>query len=144
MKRRLFLATLTAVVAILASGNLLACGDKYLVGSRGTRYQRPRNARAASIVIYANPSSNMARVESFLNREGHHATTVTTFEQLSSTLSRSRFDVILTATDMAAKIQQLVEGAPHAAVVVTFDAPSRAMLLSAIDKAVERHDHDRN
>ena len=32
------------------AGGLLACGDKFLVAGRGTRYQRPKNARAASVL----------------------------------------------------------------------------------------------
>jgi hypothetical protein len=149
MKQRIGLASLMAIVALVAAEDLLACGDKFLVGSRGTRYQRPKNARAASIVIYASPSSDIAavsgRVESLLNRQGHHATTVKTFEQLSAILSGGRFDVILAATDVAAKIQQLFSGSADAAVVVAFEAhPSPATLLTAIDKAVERHDLQRN
>ena len=145
MKCRIRLASLMAIVALLAGGDLLACGDKFLVGSRGTRYQRPKNVRAASILIYANPSSDIAsaRVQSMLKREGHRAMIVTTFEQLSAILSGGRFDVILAASDVAARIQQLFAGVPDAAVVLTFDAPPKgAALLNAIDKAVEQRDHD--
>ena len=145
MKLQIRVASLLFALAILTSGDLLACGDKFLVGSRGTRYQRPKNARTASIVIYANPSSNdaavSARVESLLNRHGHRATIVTTLDQLSALLSRSRFDVILAATDAAAQIQKLFGGTPEASAVVTLDArPNATRLLSAIDKAVEAHD----
>src|SRR6266852_864013 len=143
MKSRIRLASLIAVVILLAGGNLLACGDKFLVGNRGTRYQRPKNVRAASILIYANPSTDSARVQSMLKRQGHRATTVTTFEQLSAILSGGHFDVILAASDVVARIQQLFAGAPDAAVVLTFDAsPKGTELLSAIDKAVEQRDQD--
>src|SRR5213594_1378870 len=77
MKYRLRLAGLMAMVVFLAGAELFACGDKFLVAGRGTRYQRPKNARAASILIYANPSSE--RMQSMLERQGHHAVTVTTF-----------------------------------------------------------------
>ena len=141
MKYRLRLAGLMAMVVFLAGAELFACGDKFLVAGRGTRYQRPKNARAASILIYANPSSE--RMQSMLERQGHHAVTVTTFDQLSAILSRERFDVILAATDVAAKIQQLFAGAHDAAVVVAFEtAPKPATLLNAIDKAVEQHDQE--
>ena len=49
-----------AVVLMLSVGmaaDLFACGDKFLIGGRGTRYQRPKNARAASVLIYADPAS---------------------------------------------------------------------------------------
>jgi hypothetical protein len=139
MQSRFRWASLIAVACILAGGELLACGDKFLVAGRGTRYQRPKNARAASVIIYANPSSD--RMQSFLERQGHHAVAVTTLDQLSAAVSSRRFDVILAAADVAAKIQQMMAGVPDAAVVVTLDAaPKPAMLLNAIDKAVEQHD----
>src|SRR5216683_8181511 len=90
MKRTICWASLIAVVFVLAGGDLLACGDKFLVAGRGTRYQRPKNARAASVLIYANPASGLpmalknVKVESVLKREGHRSTTVETFEQLSA------------------------------------------------------------
>jgi len=137
-----------ALVVTLASGELLACGDKFLVGSRGTRYQRPKTARAAAIVIYTDPSAaaDTARVESLLTRHGHHPTIATTLEQLSAILKTGRFDVVLAANDVAAKVHQLfaaTPATPAAAVVVAFNAsPKTAKLLEAIDKAVEQHDHD--
>lgn len=146
MRQRIRLTSFIAVVALLAGGELFACGDKFLVGSRGTRYHRPKTARAAAIVIYANPSDGpalTAGMESMLTHQGHSATIVTSLEQLSSILSTRRFDVVLTAADMAAKVQQLFAGSPASAVVVTFSAsPKRAKLLEQIDKAVEQHDHD--
>ena len=33
----------------IGSGELLACGDKFLVASRGTRYQRAGQARQSSV-----------------------------------------------------------------------------------------------
>jgi len=145
MRRQISWASLIAIVSLLAAGDLLACGDKFLVGSRGTRYQRPKNVRAASILIYANPEMALGspKMLSVLKREGHHATTVSTFEQLSSAVGVSRFDVILAATDVAAKIQQVIAGAHAEAIVLTIDThPNAGALLTAIDKAVEQHDQD--
>lgn len=144
MKRRIRWASLIAIVFVLGGGDLLACGDKFLVAGRGTRYQRPKSARAASVLIYADASVlGSPRMQWLLEHQGHHAITVSTFDQLSAILSQQRFDVILAATDAAAKIQQLFAGAPDAAVVVVFDAtPKPATLLDAIDKAVERRDQD--
>ena len=58
--RKTLLALGVLVIYGITSGELLACGDKFLVGSRGTRYQRPKNARAAMILIYAAPESELA------------------------------------------------------------------------------------
>jgi len=147
MKYRLQLVTLVAVLGLWMGGDLLACGDKFLVGGRGTRYQRPKTARAASVLIYANPASGLpatltsGKVKSALKGEGHRATTVETYEQLSAILAGGRFDVILAASSAAASVEQLVGAGPDRAIVLAFDAaPKEQSLLKAIDKAVEQRD----
>ena len=145
MKSRVGAAALAAALCILGASDLLACGDKYLSSGRGTRYQRPKNARAASVLIYADPSTEAmqdARVQSALKRGGHRATTVQTLEQLSAVLQGGRFDVVLAATAAAATVQHLLSGA-DAAVLVTLDSShGERKLLQAIDKAVEQHDRN--
>ena len=148
MRSRVGVAALAAALCILGASDLLACGDKYLSSGRGTRYQRPKNARAASVLIYADPSTDLpaamqdARVQSALKHGGHRATTVQTLEQLSAVLQGGRFDVVLAATAAAAAVQQLLSGA-DAAVLVTLDSsPGERKLLQAIDKAVEQHDRN--
>lgn len=139
-----------AAVVLLVGGDLLvACGDKFLMAGRGTRYQRPKNARAASVLIYANPSSGLpaalrnVRVESVLKREGHRSTTVESFEQLSAILAGGRFDVILAASGVAANVEQLLGGGADRAIVVAVDSrPKPDSLLNAIDKAVEKRDRN--
>jgi len=75
MKDRIRLVVVVAIAGAWLSGDLLACGDKFLVAGRGTRFQRPKNARAASVLIYANPSSGLpaalknVKVESVLKYE---------------------------------------------------------------------------
>jgi hypothetical protein len=166
MKRRIGLGALVAAVGLLAAGDLLACGEKFLVAGRGTRYQRPKNFRAASILIYANPSTGLEDalrklpIDSVLKREGHRATRVETAEQLSSTLASGRFDVVLAASGDAPTIERLLGGRPDAPIVLTFclkgqerpvaegaacalkAPPKEHRLLDAIDKAVERHDRN--
>src|SRR5947208_14171903 len=98
MKTRIRFIALVVAVGVWMGGDLLACGDKFLVAGRGTRYQRPKNARAASVLIYANPSSGLpaalkkVKVDSVLKHEGHRSTTVETFDQLSAILAGGRFD----------------------------------------------------
>ena len=141
---------LVATVGVWMSGDVLACGDKFLVAGRGTRYQRPKNARAASVLIYANPSSGLpaalknVKVESVLKHEGHRSTTVETYDQLSAILAGGRFDVVVAASTVAAEVEKLLGGAPDRAIVLPLDAPPReGSLLKAIDKAVEQHDKAR-
>ena len=150
MRHRIGFVVLAATVGIWLAPDLLACGEKFLVAGRGTRYQRPKSARAASVLIYANPSSGLptalknVKVESVLKHEGHRSTTVETLEQLSTILAGGRFDVVLAASSVTADVERLLGSGPDRAVVVGVDsAPKEASLLKAIDKAVEQHDKAR-
>ena len=147
MTYRIHFVVLVAAVGVWMGADLLACGDKFLVAGRGTRYQRPKNARAASVLIYANPASGLPaslkklKVESVLKHEGHRSTTVETFDQLSAILAGGRFDVIVAASSVAADVETLLGGGSDRAVVLALDAPpNEGSLLKAIDKAVEQHD----
>ena len=150
MKRRMVVVgTLAGLLALPLSGDLLACGDKYLCGSRGTRYQRPKNARAAAVLIYARPESQLAaalkkaKADTALKHEGHRATTVESLDQLTTALTGGHFDVVLADGSESPAIERLVGAAPDAAVVVAFEgAPRQDGLLRAIDKGVERHDEN--
>ena len=149
MNSRIRLLGLVVAVGLWLGGDLLACGDKFLIGGRGTRYQRPKNARAASVLIYADPASGLpavlrdVKVESILKQEGHKSTTVETLEQLRAILASGRFDVILAGSSVASSVEKLVGSVPGRAVVVPLDAPPKdRSLLKAIDKAVERHDQN--
>ena len=140
MKRRILFSGAVALVGIMMSGDLLACGDKFMMLSRGTRYQRPKNFRAASVLIYADPSAALGRskIESILKSEGHRSTAVQSFEQLSAILTGGRFDVILAAGDTAERVERMVGSAPDGAVVVALDSkPKDGSILKAIDKAVK-------
>ena len=131
------------------TGDLIACGDKFLVAGRGTRYQRPKTARAASVLIYADPASAVAaslkkaKVESVLKLEGHRATRVQSLEELSAVVSSGRFDVILTATSDSANVQRLVQTSRDAATVLAVDDLVKdRSLLQAIDTAVSQRDQN--
>lgn len=139
------------VVMMLSGGviDMLACGDKFLVAGRGTRYQRPKNARAASVLIYAAPGSavtaalNKAKVESLLKLEGHRATKVQTFQELSTIVAGGRYDVILAPNSDSADVQRLVQASADAAIVVGVDdLVKNRSLLAAIDKAVLQRDQN--
>ena len=140
------LVCLTLLLASFSGGDLIACGDKFLVAGRGTRYQRPKTARAASVLIYAAPSSQLTalgnmHLEPLLKQQGHRPTTVQTFEQLSNVIAAGRFDVVIAAASVAASVEQLLVGASETAVVLAFEtAPRGSALLKAIDKAVVQHD----
>lgn len=167
MSNRLRVVGLLAVLGLGAASDLLACGDKFLVTGRGTRYQRPKNARAANVLIYANPASGLpgtlenVPVDKLLKREGHQATSVETLDQLASMLMGGRFDVVLVANTVASAVEKLLAGTSEAPVMVAFCVkpgtagvadtkapcsvkapPKERSLLEAIDKAVLRHDRN--
>jgi hypothetical protein len=168
MSYRIRLLGLVAAGVLCLGADLFACGDKFLVAGRGTRYQRPKNARAASVLIYADPSSGLPAalqklpVDSLLKREGHRSTMVGTLEQLSAILAGGRFDVVLAASSVVTAVQSLLGGSPDAPVVVALCVkasgqepqeagkktpcvkapPKERSLLEAIDKAVEQRDQN--
>lgn len=167
MRRRAGLVSLLLVAGLCLGADLFACGDKFLVAGRGTRYQRPKNARAASVLIYANPATGLPAalgklsVDSVLKHEGHRATTVEAPEQLSAIVASGRFDVVLVASADAESVERVLGTGPDAPVVVSLcvkalgvepasarataclkTPPKEGALLEAIDRAVERHDQN--
>lgn len=140
MSRTVLTGALAALVVLSAGGEALACGDKFLVSGRGTRYHRPKNARAASIVIYADPAAK-ASLETVLKREGHRSTVVGSAEQLAALLAGGRFDVVLAAASVLEAVKSLVSAAPDAPAIVPVQTPVKeASLLRAVDKAVAARD----
>ena len=84
------------------SGDILGCGDKFLVARRGSRFQRANAPRQpAVILIYANPASNLPRalanvsVDATLRRAGYTPTSVASEEELASALTRGSWDLIV-------------------------------------------------
>jgi hypothetical protein len=147
MRIRRTFGVLVVLLSIGITGDLIACGDKFLVAGRGTRYQRPKTARAASVLIYADPTSSVAatlkkeKVESLLKLEGHRATRVQSLEELSAVVSSGRYDVILTAASDSANVQRLLTSRDAATVVAVDDLKNRS-LLQAIDTAVLQRDQN--
>ncbi len=168
MSRRVRLAGIVGALGLFTSADLLACGDKFLVAGRGTRYQRPKTARAANVLIYDNTASGLPAalekvpVDNLLKREGHSTTRVATLDQLAALVAGGRFDVVLVASTVATAVQKLIGGAADAPVMVAFCVkpgaevartdeqaacsvkapPQERSLLEAIDKAVLTHDRN--
>lgn len=166
MRYRIAIASVIAAATLLVGTDLVACGDKFLVVGRGTRYQRPKGARAASVLFYTSPESGLTvlfktmRVDSVLKREGHRATAVATLEQLSAALAGASFDVIFVDAADVPAVKGLLAGRPESPTLLPFcdgtrttpvaaarDAdfcmtspPKERSILEAIDQAVDRRD----
>jgi hypothetical protein len=99
---------LFAVLTSLTRADLQACGDKFLIVTRGSRFQRPSPRDPASVLLYANPASRLTQalsrlpIDVTLKKAGYHTTTVVTAEALSAALQSGRWDVIVAdATDVS-------------------------------------------
>jgi len=100
MKRLVALA-LFVTVPTLMHVDLEACGDKFLVITRGTRFQRPSPRESASVLLYANPASRLTQtltrlpIDATLKKAGYRTTTVATADALTAALQSGRWDVIV-------------------------------------------------
>jgi hypothetical protein len=120
MRRTLVSLGVAAFLGLSVAGHLFACGDKYLVIGRGTRFQRAARAHvSASILVFANPASPLpkafsdAAAESVLHKAGHRSASVTNIKELDRALREGTFDLVFADigdTDVvSARVPQGVE-----------------------------------
>jgi hypothetical protein len=110
---------LAGVVLLAGLGSidrLLGCGDKFLVSSRGTRYQRaPVAYGPAAILIYTNPASEVPRalasvsVAGTLSRAGYRPTLAGNAAEFEAMLSRGGWDLVLVGMADAQAVSQRVK-----------------------------------
>ena len=123
MKTQLIVAGLAVFAGLGPDRGLMACGDKFLVVSRGTRFERAAPVRRpAAILVYANPASALPKalanlpVDAVLRKAGYRPTMVATKAAFQQALSRGRWDlVVVDVTDSQAVTSLL---APDSAPVV--------------------------
>ena len=135
MKTRLVVTVL--LLGVVAAGEpLFACGEKYRVGIRPTRFLRPPVARsAASILIYANPGLSKAlagvQVDQTLRKAGYKPTSVTSPTDFQAALGRGGWDlVLLDVSDSDAAIARSPVANAPVVLPVVFNA-SKAELAAA-------------
>jgi hypothetical protein len=133
------LRTMTGVVLSLCvlgqAADLAACGDKFLVASRGTRFQRAGLVRRpASVLVYAAPSSRMAGtiaqlgVADALMKVGYRPTIVTDAGEMARQLREGRWDLVLVDLADAAALPAAGRSLVAPAVVaVAYDASGNAL-----------------
>lgn len=131
--------TMTGVVLSLCvlgqAADLAACGDKFLVASRGTRFQRAGLVRRpASVLVYAAPSSRMSGMVSqlgvaeALSKVGYRPTIVTDAGEMARQLRDGRWDLVLLDLADAAALASTGGPTPAPAVVtVAYDATGDAI-----------------
>jgi|SRR5689334_12267631 DNA-binding NtrC family response regulator len=121
MKKTLLAVGILLIYGI-GSGELLACGDKFLVASRGTRYQRAGQARSrASILVYEHAKSTLPKAFERVSGEqtkkaGYRVISVANANELDQALRQGGWDVVLAdLADSAAvrdRVQAIGPGAP--------------------------------
>ena len=115
--RKALLALGVLVIYGIASGELLACGDKFLVASRGTRYQRAGQAReTASILIYLPPTSTLPKAfervsEEVTRKAGYRLINVSNASELEQALRQGGWDLLLTDLADVQTVRGRVSGA---------------------------------
>jgi hypothetical protein len=169
MQARAFIAGLLLVVGVCTSGDLFACGDKFLMLGRGTRYERsPAERQAAAILLYANPASELSRtlstlsVDAVLQKAGYKPTTVSSEAELDTAVRARRWDVVVVDAKDSQTISQRVlsTGGPHVVPVLTrptkdeltqakklyhtvVNTPTRSrVFLDTIDDAMDLHEEE--
>ena len=121
---------------------LFACGEKFRMANRLTRFQQPPRARAsASILIYANPALSKALaglpVDETLRKAGYKPTSVASPKDFQAALDRGGWHlVLLDLADSSAAIARSPVANPPVVLPVAFKA-TRAEL----DAAKKQHAH---
>jgi hypothetical protein len=117
MNRRICAAGLLFLIGMSAGDTLLACGDKFLVYNRGTRFQRAAIAREpAAILIYTNPESELPKalatlpIDTILAKAGYQPTTVPTPADFEKALSGGRWDLIVVGMADAQAVSSRLRG----------------------------------
>ena len=115
--RKTLLAVGVLFIYGIGSGELLACGDKFLVASRGTRYQRAGQAReTASILIYLPPSSALPKAfervsDDVTRKAGYRLINVSNTTELEQALRQGGWDLLLTDLADSQMVRGRVSGA---------------------------------
>lgn len=128
-RRRMAAALAVVLAAAWWPMRAFACGDKFLVTSRGTRFQRAGLVRRpASILVYARPDSRWAtaiatlQLPGALSKVGYTATIVTTPAAFDAASQRGSWDLVVVELADAAILGAPPPGSAPPVVVVAYDA----------------------
>jgi hypothetical protein len=126
---RTLIGTLLLVIAAGAIDPLGACGDKYLNLGLGTRYHwSAKERRAAAILIYATPNSELSKllaslsVDEAMKMAGYQPTFASSGDQLDVALRTRTWDVVVVDgadTDAVGPRLRKAPGAPQVLPVLT-------------------------
>jgi hypothetical protein len=102
MKKRVCALGLGLLAAASSTSLVLACGDKFLIMSRGTRYQRaPIERDPTGVLIYSSPSSDVSKAlagvaaDVILRQAGYRPTLVSSSAAFDQALSMGGWDLVV-------------------------------------------------
>ncbi len=129
------LAVTGTFLIVIAVPEMLACGDKFLVPSRGMRsYERPVDRESAAILLYASPGSALSAkltglsVEATLRKAGYRPTSVASAAAFERALRTGGWDVLVVdLADGPYIASQLAAGAALIVLPVAYDAPQNSL-----------------
>ena len=140
MKARGWIAALLVIVlGALGADRLAACGDKYLSLGLGTHDHRSAaERRAAAVLMYASPGSELSRlltalsVEAAMNNDGYRPIIAASPSELDAALRNRKWDVVVVDGRDAAAVAQRVQkpAPPHLVPVLT--RPTKDELKQAV------------
>jgi hypothetical protein len=136
MKPKLLIILLLALTG--AGAGLLACGNKFLVPSRGTRFGKAPVARqVANILVYSRPDSALSKalgsvsVATILAEAGYKPTTVSGPEEFDAALSKGGWALVLADLDDTASFRERLRGGDAPSILPVLHEPSRTEMAEA-------------
>jgi hypothetical protein len=135
----LLVVGLFVLTGIGPTTDLLACGDKFLVISRGTRYQRARIAgRQAAVLVYVNPGSSLGKalvnvpVDESLKKAGYRGASVANTADLGRAISQGGWDLVIADLADSPEVRgQLAQGTAAPMVLPIAFNPTKATFAQA-------------
>ncbi len=136
MKKEWSAAGLALVIGSMASADTLACGDKFLVPSRGMRFElKPSVRQEASVLVYLASVSvsafDKSSIGPALRKAGYRPAVIGSVDELDRTLRESTWDVVVLDLSGQALVLPPLAGSPA---VLAFAADAKAVDLAAAKK----------
>jgi DNA-binding NtrC family response regulator len=135
MRRRVFI---TGLIAATAAGSidLGACGDKFLRVGRSARFRRYAAVHPVAILIYSPRNSTRAGIDelkALLKRAGHNAVAIDHNASVSTALTTSPYDVVITDYLDADRLKgELQSASSRAALLPIVTTPSKTIESEAM------------
>jgi CheY-like chemotaxis protein len=141
MSKRFAAVALLVLSVVSSRSDLLACGDKFLLMGRGTRFQRFAVQHPAAILVYVNPASNLPKalsnlpVEAILRKEGHQVALVTNSGELARMVQQGNWDLVIVDVTDGEPVSSLVSTQKMSPVVLPVVSDVTDVELAQVKKA---------